>query len=117
MKEVRAQQVIVDDLGRLVDAEYARRVAGKTRDSLVDLKKALSDLESPIQPIQDGMVDLVKNLKKQQETEILNWLSPVSYDRYHQGLAVARLKGSSLWIFHQQVYKDWRHQPSHRFCG
>ncbi|RDW64353.1 uncharacterized protein DSM5745_09764 [Aspergillus mulundensis] len=108
MKEVKAQQVIVDDLGRLVDSEYARDAANATQNSVEDLRKALSDIQGPTKLIQDGMVDLVKNLKKQQEIGILNWLSPVSYDRYHQGLRVARLKGTGLWMFDQQQYKDWR---------
>ncbi|BCS21467.1 uncharacterized protein APUU_21899S [Aspergillus puulaauensis] len=113
--EVRSQQTVVDDLGRLVDAERQRDAASRTQSQLKDansrqvtLRKALEDFQDPIQEIHDGMVDLVRNLKVQEEAQILNWLSRVSYDKYHQSLRVNRMKGTGLWVFDQPQYKHWR---------
>ncbi|OJJ08388.1 hypothetical protein ASPVEDRAFT_395373 [Aspergillus versicolor CBS 583.65] len=68
--EVRSQHTVVDDLGRLVDAERQRDTASRTQTQLGDvqstqtaLRKALEEFQDPIQEIHDGMIDLVRNLK------------------------------------------------------
>ncbi|KAL4790131.1 hypothetical protein BDV19DRAFT_394376 [Aspergillus venezuelensis] len=105
MSGIKAQQVIVEDLARLTDAERARDAASKASNIL---KKALEKFDRQAQYMHEGMADLVRNMKRAEEQEILDWFSPVSYDRHHQSLRINRLEGSGLWVFAEAHYKKWR---------
>ncbi|KAL4959687.1 ankyrin repeat-containing domain protein [Aspergillus stella-maris] len=108
MDAIRTQQVIVEDLARLIDAERARDALSKNQKLL---REALEEFRQPVQTIHEGMGDLVKNMKSEQAKAILDWFSPATYDRHHQSLRISRLQGTGLWIFNESQYKQWRSSP------
>ncbi|KAH8432427.1 uncharacterized protein LDX57_010063 [Aspergillus melleus] len=115
IKEIEKQQVIVEDLARLVDSENSQQKGDTILEKLEDvsheqdlLKEFLKSFQDPITSMTNGIVDLQRRSEGQEEKNILNWLSPISHSGHHQRLRTDRLPVSGLWVFDQPEYVTWR---------
>jgi hypothetical protein len=120
-QNIQDDQVAVDEIARFVDAEYLRRVGQNIKALSPEaalrnesMRKALAQLDTPIQRVNDQLGVLVKDLERVKKFEILGWVSKMPYNQHHETVRSGRLENSGLWLFHLPEYMDWRksRQPS-----
>src|ERR1700760_2569591 len=82
--QLQDDRVAVDEIARLIDAEYLRTTSEDIQAASSDaqkhndeMRKALSKLERPIQRFNDQLDILVKHLEREKKLEILNWISKI----------------------------------------
>lgn len=65
-------------------------------------------LENPINRLLDQASVQAKTIEEARYREILDWMSPVKYTKYHQKYAENRLPGTGNWFLKHQKYLDWK---------
>ena len=111
-EDIQDEQVAVDEVARLIDAEYLRTASQDIKAASSDMREALSQWERPIQHVNDQLEGLVKNLEGTKKLEILRWISKMPYTQHHETVRKGRLENSGLWLFDQPDYMKWRKSRS-----
>ncbi|KAK4241153.1 hypothetical protein C8A03DRAFT_41341 [Achaetomium macrosporum] len=74
--------------------------------------KAIQSLEKTTLQIHDTltgqMVMLENSLAREQQRDILDWISTTGYFQKHQSLPASRARNTGSWILHSQEYTRWR---------
>lgn len=120
-QNIQDDQVAVDEIARLVDAEYLRK-EGQNLKALSpeaalrneNMRKALAQLDTPIQHVNDQLEALVKDQERVKKFEILGWISKMPYNQHHETVRSGRLEDSRRGLFDLPEYMNWRksRQPS-----
>lgn len=120
-QNIQDDQVAVDEIARLVDAEYLRKEAQNLKALSPEaalrnenMRKALAQLDTPIQHVNDQLEALVKDQERAKKFEILGWISKMPYNQHHETVRSGRLEDSRLGLFDLPEYMNWRksRQPS-----
>jgi hypothetical protein len=118
-EDIREGRIAIDEVARLIDAELLR-IAGQdikaassnANQHNKDMRKALGQLATPIQRVNDQLDGLVKNLERTEKLGVLGWISKMPYTQHHETVRKGRLENSGLWLFDQPDYVKWRKSRS-----
>ncbi|KAI9764645.1 MAG: hypothetical protein M1840_008142 [Geoglossum simile] len=115
MDEIQQERGLVDEFARLIDAEYLRTThediktfTTRPQSNYTDLRKALEDLEAPINTTKDQLAVLTDHLEKSQRMAILDWVSKQPYSQYYDSIRRIRRGDIGLWLFDCPEYLQWR---------
>ena len=127
----------VEELTRIIDSERAQ-LYGSRQLSMIDKidnlgsdierlqigsRETASKLESFLASFQGPMVKTVEQIStprgslahsktesemKEERLEILQWLSAVHYEKHHQSISKALLKGTGSWLLGKPQFVEWR---------
>jgi ankyrin repeat domain-containing protein 50 len=54
----------------------------------------------------------IPDMERQEDQDILNWISTVENGIYHEEVSAGRLRDSGLWLLKQDEYMNWRNSPT-----
>ena len=99
----------------LLDAEYLQgfekdlaALSMEEKKSHQQLENVLSELRKPIDRIESNMQDLQDGLSDAKRIEIINWLSPLPYEQYHNQTRRDVMAGTGSWFLNDDRLLEWR---------
>ena len=115
LDEISQRDKMNQDLASLVAAEitYKRReqLGALSADGTIrynDLRRQLSEIQRPINRIEQHFQDIQDNLDVTERLDILQWLSPVPYKKHHEQTRKDILSSTGSWLLREQQFLDWR---------
>ena len=112
---------IIGKLRGLIDRlEESIVVCERTRETPVDtdIRKLLDSIPHirldlfPLHKAEaDDDRDTDSSLDYDKDTELLDWLSDLPFEKHHRKIQSRRTNGTCEWILQQQEFQDWRDRP------
>ncbi|KAJ5169200.1 uncharacterized protein N7482_004794 [Penicillium canariense] len=103
-----------------VAAAYAKELLGCLQPRIVDdeysAKAILEKVHEDISRNTKDITDLKSNLVKEEDTRILNWLTPVEYGPQHTDYVRDLPKGTGIWFLASDEYEEWLKTAQMLFC-
>ena len=115
IQEINQQDKKTLDYASLVEAEIAKtrteRLGVLSSADIVrcnDLRRQLSNMQQPINRIEQQLRDIQDGLKGSERLDILQWLSPVPYKKHHEQTRKDILSGTGIWFLQDRQLLDWQ---------
>ena len=111
---MKAEEIMVDQYARLVDAEVRDSVVTRLDEISNDQKSRHCRLLALLNSV-DGLIfrmggqlqSFEDRLEAQERIEILRWLSAQPYIEHHEQIFKHALPGSGQWLLRDSTYIDW----------
>lgn len=112
---------IIGKLRALIDRlEESIVVCERTRETPVDtdtrkLLDSIPQIRLDLFPLDkteaEDERDAGNSLDYDKDTELLDWLSDLPFEKHHRKIQSRRTNGTCEWILQQQEFQDWRDRP------
>uniref|UniRef100_A0A0W0GEG1 NACHT domain-containing protein n=1 Tax=Moniliophthora roreri TaxID=221103 RepID=A0A0W0GEG1_MONRR len=102
----------VDRYTNLLDARH-RAVATEGQVEMHDnLKQMLASIDGPIKRMAIDISNIKDQLEDSERTKILDWISPLPYQGYHNHHKRDVLQGTGQWLLQSQMYREWKNDST-----
>ncbi|EEB95754.1 hypothetical protein MPER_05225, partial [Moniliophthora perniciosa FA553] len=96
----------------LLDARY-RAVAAEGQAEMHDnLKQMLASIDGPNKRMAIDISNIKDQLEDSERTRILDWISPLPYQGYHNHHKREVLQGTGQWLLQSQIYNEWKNDST-----
>ena len=115
LDDIAKQQIQVKKYADLVDTQQRKNLEEGLETLTLEekgkfhrLKKALEDIQRPIDRMEKQLEDVHDNLEDTERQEILRWLSPTPYIQHHVQSKTAILEGTGSWFLNDDRLIQWQ---------
>lgn len=115
LDNIAKQQIQVKRYADLVDTQQRKNLEEgletltlEEKDNFHRMRKALEDVQRPINRMQRQLEDVHDNLESAERQKILHWLSPIPYIQHHVQSKTDILEGTGSWFLNDDCLTQWR---------
>ena len=119
LNDIANQQIQVQRYADLVDARQRKNLEEgletltlEEKDNFHRLRKALDDIQRPINRMEKQLENVHDKLESAQRQELLRWLSPIPYLQHHVQSKKDLLEGTGSWFLNNSRLIQWRNSSS-----
>lgn len=76
-----------------------------------DLSSAVRELRGISDHTTFELEHVAQAIKRERQTSILQWISPVLYENYHNNQAKTNMEGTAGWLLEHEHYNTWKQDP------
>ena len=90
----------------------SRGTAHTVIQSQQEVRQLLHELERPLLRVERTVECLSQHIQGKERSEILNWVSKLPYEEYHQIAKNGLTNGTGEWLLSHEKYAEWRHSSA-----
>ena len=111
------KRVVQDNIQQVALRELKQvgEVVAQQHSEVRELKRMLRNLEAPLHRLEQSsksLDDVLKLVDRREQNDILDWISDISYGRYHSQVNRKALQGTGTWLHNNPSFLSWINSSS-----